>query len=298
MTTLVDLARISCPSIALIKYPPDQAFKMIAEAGYRNVDVLEKMPHFSIHPEQCDPAEVLAAAEKAGLRITNINSYVGGGVLGRSGAWRHHPGFEFPDKHLYTTAGFSSPSKEERERELEQFKRTVDIAAFFGARCIRFVAGDDDPSHLDDLVPWLKRAAEYCEKKGIYMGVENHDTGIMGQPELLVELFEKIGSKYVGVFYEPYNLMEQAGYDYRKAFEVMRDWIVHVHFKDGKLLRDRRNYKPVMMGIGEIDFLWILRRLDEIGYRGEIALEYEVAEVPPEQGIKVFYDNFVQMVSL
>lgn len=68
------------------------------------------------------------------------------------------------------------------------------------------------------------------------MATENHDTGIMGTPELLVELLEKVGSPNVGVIYEPYNLMEQASYDYRKGLEVMRDHIPHVHFKDGKLM--------------------------------------------------------------
>ena len=34
---MVDPARFSFPSIALIKYEPDEAFRMIAEAGFKNM---------------------------------------------------------------------------------------------------------------------------------------------------------------------------------------------------------------------------------------------------------------------
>jgi sugar phosphate isomerase/epimerase len=91
--------------------------------------------------------------------------------------------------------------------------------------------------------------------------------------------------------------MEQAGYDYRKAFEVMRDIIVLVHFKDGRLDPEKRTYVPTLMGEGEFDFRWVYQRLNEIGYTGELSLEYEVAEVPPEEGVVQFYNGFVKMMA-
>ena len=42
---MLDVSRLTFPSIALIDYPPDEAFEMIAAAVYKNVDVLEKRPH-------------------------------------------------------------------------------------------------------------------------------------------------------------------------------------------------------------------------------------------------------------
>ena len=293
---MLDVSRLSFPSIALLKHPVDVAFGMIAAAGYKNVDVLEKMPHLSLHADECDPVTVKAAAEKHGLHISAVNSYVGGGVVGRAGAWLHHPGFEFPNQHKYTYNGFVSDDPEDLERELQQVFRAIDIGASFGSRVVRIVPGDDDPSNIDKIVPWFKKCAEYAEQKGVYLAGENHDMGILGQPAKMVEFCEKVGSKHIGVIYEPYNLMEQAGFDYRKAFEIMREHIVLVHFKDGRLDPEKRTYVPTLMGEGEFDFLWVMRRLDEIGYDGELALEYEVAEVPPEEGVKQFYDGFVAMM--
>jgi len=120
---MVDVSRFTFPSIALIKHSPDDAFRMIAGAGFKNVDVLEKMPHLSIHADECDPANVKAAADKHGLRITAVNSYVGGGVVGRAGAWLHHPGFVFPNKDKYTHDGFASKDPAVQEQELKHVCR-------------------------------------------------------------------------------------------------------------------------------------------------------------------------------
>ena len=76
----------------------------------------------------------------------------------------------------------------------------------------------------------------------------------------------------------------------------MREHIVHVHFKDGRLDRNKRTYVPTLMGEGELDFRWLMKRLNEFGYTGELGLEYEVAEVPPEEGVKQFYKGFVKMM--
>jgi len=293
---MIDVTRFTFPSIALIKHEVDEAFCMIAEAGFKNVDILEKMPHLSIHEDECDPVKVKESADKHGLRITAVNSYAGGGVFGRAGAWLHHPGFKFPNQHKYTHNGFASDDPGELERELSHVRHAIDIGAYFGARVVRIVPGDDDPAKIDKIVPWFKKCAEYAEKKGIYLAGENHDTGILGQPEKMVEFCEKVDSKHIGVIFEPYNLLEQAGYDFKKAFEVMREHIVHVHFKDGRLDREKRTYVPTLMGEGELDFRWLMRRLNDIGYRGEFGLEYEVAEVPPEEGVKQFYTGFIAMM--
>jgi sugar phosphate isomerase/epimerase len=293
---MFDASRLTWPSIPLIKHQPDEAFAIIADAGFKNVDVLEKMPHFSIFPDECDPKALKAAADKHGLRITAINAYVGGGVHGRAGAWVHHPGFQFPNKERYTEVGFASDNPKDQAREVKDAVYVIDQAAFFGSRLVRFVPGDEDPAKIPHMLPCLKEIARYAEQKNVYLACENHETGILGQPQTLVDMFEKVGSDHMGVIYEPLNLMDQAGVDYRKAFEVMRDHIMHVHIKDGRLDLATRTYLPTLMGEGDFDWLWLMDRLDATGYKHEIGLEYEVVEVPPEEGIKQFYNGFLKMV--
>ena len=56
-------------------------------------------------------------------------------------------------------------------------------------------------------------------------------------------------------------------------------------------------YGFTMMGEGDIDFPWIMEQLDAVGYEGDYALEYEVEEVPPEEGMYQFYDAFAKMLA-
>jgi sugar phosphate isomerase/epimerase len=114
----------------------------------QNVDLLEKMPHLSLDPAQCDPAAVLAAARRHGLRVANLATYVG--------------------------AAFASPNADEPARELPKVMRALDVAALLGTRSIRGFRGPqyDNAQDIPRLVPWIQRCCEYAERKGVYMGLK------------------------------------------------------------------------------------------------------------------------------
>jgi len=265
---------------------------------HKNVDIIDKSPHWSVFPEECDHKAVKKAAEKQRLKISMINGYFGGGAAGRESAWKHHPGFKFPNKHKYTPVGFASSDNKELQQELEQMKKAIDVADFFGSKMLRFVPGDEDPAKLDRMIPFLREMTKYAKEKNIVMVCENHDTGILGQPHTLVEMCGKVGLDNIGVIYEPLNLMEQAGLDYKKAFEVMRDIIKMVHLKDGFLDPTRRTYVPTLFGEGDMDYEWVVDRLYAIGYKGYIGLEYEVSGFPVEKGVKQYLDGYKKMVGM
>jgi sugar phosphate isomerase/epimerase len=290
---IMDVSRISTCSIAVIEQPPEKAFDIIRAAGYKKVDVLERVPHLSLFPEECDPAALKAAAEANGLQIANLATYAGGGNHGRNDAWSWH-GWTVSKPEQFTSCGFSSDTLAEQEKELEQLMRTIDLAVFLGARSIRVCPGNDHPDTIDKIVPWFKRAAEYAEEKRIYMGIEHMSAGsISGTPELLVELVEKVGSPYLGVLYEPANLMYICELDYRRALEVMKDIVVHCHLKDCKPVGD--GYESQMIGEGDIDLIWIVEQMEAAGYEGDYPLEYELHDPGPATGLRMLYDRFVAM---
>jgi len=286
------MSRVSTCSIALVHHPVNKAFEIIAAAGFTKVDILEKVPHLSLFPDECNPEAIKAAAGAHGLQIANLATYVGGGLDGRRIAFSFH-GWEVPNPERFTSYGFASDDPAEQKAELEQLKRAVDLAVFLGARSIRVVPGNDRADDLDKMVPFFKLAAEYAAEKTIYMGVENHSDGIAGTPELAVELVEKVGSPYLGILYEPGNLMHDTGTDYRNALETMKNHIVHCHFKDCRPAGD--GYEMRHFGDGAIDFPWIMERLDAVGYDGDVALEYELHSPEPEDGMKMFYNDFTAL---
>ena len=47
-----------------------------------------------------------------------------------------------------------------------------------------------------------------------------------------------------------------------------------------------------MFGEGDIDFRWIGQQLDEAGYDGDFALEYELKEEAPDTGLKRWLEAY------
>lgn len=256
----MDISRLSACTYPLRNLPWQEALEIVARAGYKKVDLLGRAPHLSLDPVESDPAAIQRVAEALGLRIANLGTYAG--------------------------RGFGAHDAAALEAELALTRRAIDVAAFFGARSIRVVPGDDDPASIDRLAPWFARAAEYASEKGVYMGFETHGGGISGNAVNARTLADKVGSPYFGVLYDPCNMMG-AGSDYRVALWEMREHITHVHVKDGAVAMDR-GFQRTMLGEGQVDYRWVLEALDEIGYTGDLALEYELPDPTPEVGLPAF----------
>jgi sugar phosphate isomerase/epimerase len=86
-----------------------------------------------------------------------------------------------------------------------------------------------------------------------------------------------------------------AGVDYKKAFSAFSQYITHVHIKDGKA-QSGGKFKATMLGDGEIDVKWVIENLNNTGYNGDFALEYEVNEIEPvETGLKKWYEYYKKL---
>ena len=109
---------------------------------------------------------------------------------------------------------------------------------------------------------------------------------------------EKVeGHRYVTPLHLQHRVEPSAGIrgvsDYRTAYETMKDYIVHVHFKDCK--DEHGKVEMQHFGEGIIDFPWIVEQLNANGYQGDFALEYELHTMKAEVGLKKFRDDFVAL---
>jgi sugar phosphate isomerase/epimerase len=251
------------------KQSPATALKHIAEAGFQEVDLLGRMPHFSVNEAEFDIAGLVRLLAENELRVTNIGAYFGSRL--RIGS-----------------------SEEEQQDELIQGKKGIEIAARLGARSIRVQPGDRSPETAFALVPFFQALAAEAEKNGIYLGVETHG-GITSDAEGMVELCRQVGSRHFGVLYDPCNLLA-GGVDYKKAYNTFRAHVVYVHLKDGLFKDDK--FERVMFGDGVVDIPWVLQVLEKDGYSGGIALEYEVNHLePPETGLRLWLERYQEIVN-
>ena len=99
---------------------------------------------------------------------------------------------------------------------------------------------------------------------------------------------------------DPANVVMVTGDDPVRAVYTLKDYIVHTHAKDGRMLRktdprviydffaeggigDLRlddYFKEVPLGQGGVDFDGYMKALEDIGYTGFLTIEREVGENP------------------
>jgi len=255
----MDIGRLSSCTYPLRHREVEFVFRLFSEMGFKKLDLWGRPPHFSVNPQECNPAVLEDLVRQYGIRIANIGSYPG--------------------------AAFGSTSAEERAAAMQEMKATIDLAARFGSRSIRVRPGEgEDPALIERLVEPLQESARYAEERGVYLGMENHIGSITRNPKWCLQLCEAVGSKHFGVLYEPCNLLH-AGEDYRKALEIFGEWVIHVHVKDGRWRNGE--FQRCHLGEGEVDVKWVFDNVSALGYEGDYALEYEICEIEPlETGLR------------
>lgn len=264
----MNLARVSCCTYPLRDVPYPDAFARLAATGLTRLDVWGRAPHFSADGAECDPDALEAAARDAGVCIANLGTYCG--------------------------RDFDRDDPQTVFAELEATRRTIQLAARFGARTVRALPGhSDDPAVIDKVAPHYRAVMAEAEAAGVYLVMENHRGSLAGEPALALRLCEAVGSDHFGVLYEPCNLL-QAGTDYKVAFSTFRDWVKHIHLKDGRWTE--RGFERCHLGEGEVDLGWCLAAMEGIGYDGDYALEYEIPEVEPVDSGLVRWREFIELV--
>lgn len=253
----MDLSRLSACSYPLRKEPLEEALRVIAGAGFDKVDLLGVAEHFPPQADATAVAAVATAAQAAGVRVANLGTYYG----------RSLPG-----------------SPEETAAELVAARQGMEGAVRLGARSLRIHPGKDR-SHETGfaLVPFFRLVAREAEQRGLSLGIETHG-GLSSDAGAMMELCREVDSPAFGVLFDPCNCAA-SGVDYKQAWDVFHERVVHVHLKDGRHAPDGK-WERVHLGEGEIDARWLLRELDRGGYDGDIALEYEINEIePPQTGL-------------
>ena len=137
-----------------------------------------------------------------------------------------------------------------------------------------------------------RELCEFADGMGSHFAIE---TG----PEtsaVLKGFLDTLGGKGVAVNLDPANLVMVTGDDPVKAVYNLKDYIVHTHAKDGRMLTKKspeviygleedkmlncKAFEEVPLGTGNVDFPAYLKALEDVGYKGYLTIEREVGENP------------------
>lgn len=163
---------------------------------------------------------------------------------------------------------FTHPPGSERDREITYTKLWIDRAADMGAPTIRIFAGNLQKGTTEAqarqwAIDAIRDCCEYAGRKGVILALENHG-GIVSTAEQLLSIVREINSEWFGVNWDSGNFRSDNAYD---ELKMIAPYAVTSQIKT------KVASKPA-------DFARVVKILQDVNYRGWVALEYEDEEEP------------------
>lgn len=159
---------------------------------------------------------------------------------------------------------------QKRAEALDQIKKWVDVTESLGAPHLRVFAGKlPKGASLEQGIAWtvevMKPAGDYAGKKGITLGIEDHE-GITQNADTCLEILRRVGSPYVGINLDITHFVPTANADSYAQIEATVPYATHTHIRE---FFD--NGEPI-----DLDRVWQL--FARGGYKGYMSAEYEGQE--------------------
>jgi sugar phosphate isomerase/epimerase len=167
-----------------------------------------------------------------------------------------------------------------RAESLAQIKKWVDVTDLLGASHLRIFAGVlPKGANLKDAVDWvvesMKAVCDYSGKKGITLGVEDHE-GVTQSADLCVEIMQRVNSPYAGINLDITNFISTPTQDAYAQIAACLPYATNIHIRDHFY-----DHSAV-----DMDRVWQI--FAQAGHQGFVSAEYE-ANYPgspaPEIGV-------------
>ncbi|MBO5850757.1 MAG: sugar phosphate isomerase/epimerase [Clostridia bacterium] len=199
-------------------------------------------------------------------------------------------------------------------KKIEKSKKIVDLAVEFNAKAVTthigVIPSDENSEKFNVMLSALTELGLYAKEKGVTFAIE---TGPEDAETLLKFVSKTKGG--VGVNLDPANFVMVTGQDPVEAVYMLKDYIVHTHLKDGKMLiktdpkiiydyfaeggiealnvADFFIETPV--GEGDVDFVKYIKALKDIGYNGFLTIERETGADPSADILKAkaYIENLI-----
>lgn len=208
-------------------------------------------------------ARVKAAIANTGFRV--------------SGLWA---GWSGPCEWNFTagpaTIGLVPPAY--RYFRLNELKAASDFAALVGIdRVITHVGflpeNPDDPDFVGTVAAlrWLCKAMK--AKNQFFLFETGQET-----PVTMLRSIQAIGTDNLGINFDTANLLLYGKANSLDALDVFGQYVLDTHIKDGFYPTDGMSLgKQVPVGEGKANVAAVVRKLDEIGYKGTLTIEREIS---------------------
>lgn len=177
------------------------------------------------------------------------------------------------------------------QSEIDAVKRWIAVAAQVQAPVSRIFGGHLEHEQRTDravadragqrITDGLGQLAAEAERFAVVLGLENHG-GLPCLAQQQVEIIGQVNSPFLKATIDVGNYME-GGQEGHVATQIVAEHAAYVHFKDFRKTPCATNpwgWRPqaCVLGEGDVDHAACLRALEQAGYDGFVALEYEAEE--------------------
>ena len=116
----------------------------------------------------------------------------------------------------------------------------------------------------------LRSVAERAGARSVTVCMETHDDWC--NPEHVARVMRRVNAPAIAVNWDIMHPIRRGGVTMTEAFDVLQDWVRHIHFHDGANAGSKFSLVPI--GQGEIDHQCAVRLLQEQGYEGYLSGEW------------------------
>jgi L-ribulose-5-phosphate 3-epimerase len=233
--------------------------KLAKDAGFDGIELTLDAAG-DLNPDTTDAhlQELKAAAQEIGIALPSVAS------------------------SLYWTYSFTSDDPAERKKAHDAALTELRFAKALGADTVLVVPGSVGVEFVPDrpIVPYdtaydraldeMKKLAPAAEEARVAIGVENVWNKLLLSPLELRDFLDKIGSPYVGSYFDVGNVV-YAGYP-EHWIRILGKRIKKVHFKDFRRNPGGLNSFVDILS-GDVDWPAVMRAFADVGYDGWAAGE-------------------------
>lgn len=202
----------------------------------------------------------------------------------------------------------------------KEFAAVMNVGDCLGCRVITTLVGRLPDMSLEEHASAFKKVfgpvAQMAEDRGFKIAFENwsgfrgypfQGTNIAYRPAAWDMMFETVDSDAIGLEFDPSHLHFQM-MDYIALVHRYGEKIFHVHAKDTEILRDKLGANGIFSegwwrfrvpGWGEIDWRRFISALQDVGYKGGIAIEHEDPVYSGdrfEEGLQLGYNTLAPLL--
>ncbi len=236
-----------------------KCFALAKDAGFEGVEVaLDTEGEINLESTEADMAKIRGYADEVGIALYSVAS------------------------GLYWKQNYTQSDETKRKNAVEITKKQLQIASWLGCESILVVPGavgiDFEPDSevveydvaYERCLAALKELAPFAEQYKVELCIENVWNKFLLSPLEMRDLIDKIGSLYVGSYFDVGNVV-YCGYP-EHWIKILNNRIRKVHFKDYR--RDVGSLSGfVDILAGDVDYIAVKKALDKIGYDGWVTAE-------------------------